>query len=65
MRQLAIDHVEVGAAYAASTDPDPDLPRAGFRIGELGPLQRSSQLLQHHRVHGFILQPGTGTRGVR
>jgi hypothetical protein len=37
-RQLAFDHVQVGAANAASMDPDQDLVAAGHRWGKVGQL---------------------------
>ena len=49
--QFAVDDVKVGAANAASGDPNPHLAVAGQRIGPLHELERFAQPFQHHRLH--------------
>ncbi|KAH2839685.1 hypothetical protein KXW36_001710, partial [Aspergillus fumigatus] len=49
--QLGIDHVEIGPAYPAGPDPDPDLPLTRNRVGPDFNPQPRSWGRQHHRMH--------------
>jgi hypothetical protein len=49
--ELAVDHVEVGAAHAAGVDAGEQLALSRARIVELRFAQRLAGLVQHHRVH--------------
>src|SRR5690242_10943502 len=51
MRELAIEHMEVGAAHAASGDLDEDL--VGARLGhrQLRRAERLARPIEHHRLH--------------
>ena len=49
--QLAVDDVQVGTANAAGRHLDSNFTWPGLAIGELGPFERTPELLQHHRVH--------------
>jgi hypothetical protein len=51
--QLAIDHVQVGAAHRAGLDPEEDLPGARLRHRQLGKAQRFARSVEKHRsLHG-------------
>jgi hypothetical protein len=47
-RELAIENVKVGPAYAACSYLDADLTGAGLTFCEFHPLERASNLGQHH-----------------
>ena len=61
-RELAVDHVQVGAADAAGADAEKHLARGGLGALELGRPQPRAGRLEHHRPHGerstTILTPG-------
>jgi hypothetical protein len=49
--QLAVDHVQVGAADAADVNLDEKLARAGRRLWQVRRPQRCARLLEDHRSH--------------
>ena len=51
-RQLAVGHMQIGAADATGSDRDSDLPGPGLAVRELGPIAWLADLVQHHGVHG-------------
>ena len=52
--QLAVDDMQVGAAYAAGLDPNPNLPRSGRRIGPLLHHQPFAGPPEDHGAHDRI-----------
>jgi hypothetical protein len=54
MRQLAVDHMEIGAAHAAGADFDYDLARGGMGIVEVRVFECRPRGAQHHRMHAGI-----------
>lgn len=50
-RQLAIDHVQVGAAHAAGQHLDAQLAGAGLRLGNVTQVQRFAGSFQQHGAH--------------
>ena len=52
--KFAIQNVQVGPAHAARTHLDPNFPGTGLPIGQLRPLERTSDLGQHHRFQKTI-----------
>ena len=54
-RQLAVDDVQVGAADAASRDPDQHLARARQRNAALLQRQGLPDTVEHHRAHLTVL----------
>ncbi len=53
-RQLAVDHMQVGAADAACAHRDADLSGSGQAIRQLRPFQGGARFSQQHRVHGVL-----------
>jgi hypothetical protein len=51
MGKLAIEHVQVCAAYPASRDLDEDLVRSGRSHRQLGRSERHVRAVEHHRLH--------------
>ena len=43
--------MEVGAADPTRANPDPNFAGPGARIGEFRPIEGSTKLPQHHRMH--------------
>ena len=58
-RQVALGEVQVGAAHAAHRDADPDLARAGLRLGPLDERQRARRRSDPGRrtTHAFMVTP--------
>ena len=63
--QVAVHHMQVGAADTAGRHPDTDLAGAGLPIGQLGPLQGRAESVQDHRLHARLrfVAPGSILRG--
>ena len=59
VRQLGIDDVKVGPAYAASAYLDANLPVAGNGIRALLHLQWRARRRQHHRTHAGFSNHGS------
>ena len=53
--QLAVEHVEVGAADPAGLDLEQHLARAGLRVGQLVLAERAAGGIEHHRAHGSCI----------
>jgi hypothetical protein len=49
--QLAVQHMQIGAADAAGADLEQQLPRSQGRRGELAALERLAAVLHDHREH--------------
>jgi hypothetical protein len=47
--------MQIRAADAAGTDLDSNLARPGIPIGKCRPLERGSDLVEHHRLHVVLL----------
>ena len=58
VRQLAVDHVEVGAADAAGRHAQQDLARLRLRFRNLLESQRLAGRVKHHRAHVHIVPCG-------
>jgi len=54
MRQFAVDNMKVRAADAARAHFYANLVRTRFPVGELGPFERTANLVQHHCMHRFL-----------
>ncbi len=49
--QIAVDHMQVGAAHPAGGDLHPNLAAAGLAIGEIGQDQGRSKRAENHSLH--------------
>jgi hypothetical protein len=58
VRQVAVDHVEIGAANRARRDFDKHLAGTGTRHPPLNQPERMASSLEHHRLHAstFLMQ---------
>ena len=63
LAQVAVDHVQVGAADAAGANGDQDLAGPGLRLADLRSRQRPALLLEHHGAHSPIIARGARERG--
>ena len=64
-RQLAVDHVQIGAADGAGRDPRQDLARPRRTVGQRAADEGPAGFLEDHREHGVIVlrkQPNGGCR---
>src|SRR3546814_12117233 len=59
LRQLAVDHMQIGAADPAGGDLDQNLLRVRPRLGQVGHDQRATDRVQHHGMHETLLPQGT------
>jgi len=55
LSQLTVEHVQIGTADAAGTDPHANLARARLTVGQLAPFECGPGPLQHHRLHQVYL----------
>jgi hypothetical protein len=53
VRQFAIDHVKIGAAYRARCDAHKQLSLGRSRCLYISELERPPRLIQNHRAHGL------------
>jgi hypothetical protein len=53
--QLAIQNMQVCPTDTASQHLDPDLARSRLPVRQVSPYERSSWLVQYHRLHGRVL----------
>ncbi len=60
--QLAVNDMQVGAAYAAGFDPNPNLPRSGRRIGPLLHRQPFAGPPEDHGAHDQMRPSGGAPR---
>jgi hypothetical protein len=54
--QLAVDDVKVCPAHTAGAHLDADFVGGGKAVWQFRPFQWMLQRLQHHRVHGLLLE---------
>jgi hypothetical protein len=55
--QLTVNDVEVGAADAAGADPEQELARPRYRIGQRSQAQRRTGAVEQQRAHGWSVRP--------
>ncbi len=60
VRQLAVQHVQIGAADAAGRNADQNLPRSRLGHVAIAHFQRLAAALENHRTHGKLLRWRTG-----
>ena len=54
MGQLAVDHVQIGAAHCAGVHPHAHLTRPRLGLGALDQLERLAGFRQQHRAHDHL-----------